>query len=141
MTLAPMLYRASPVDHLRTVSSPHLGSGLDKFSNPISFGSRGTSPLSSHAVSATEISRPSSTSTQGSHSTQHLQLQNSSQNISTLPQGCHSLSLPGLSALASIASAPSSQLRYVLHPSSTGSFLTFMCHPHFASPYFGPVTK
>jgi GATA-binding protein, other eukaryote len=114
MTLAPMLFRASPVEHLRSVSAPHPRNDLDKYSSHIAFDSRGASPLPAPAISATEISRPSSTSTQASnHAAIVHHHQYSNQNIHTLAHSSTSLSLPGLSALASLASAPSSQLRYV----------------------------
>jgi GATA-binding protein, other eukaryote len=120
MTLAPMLYRASPVEHLRSVSAPHSRNDLEKYTNSISFESRAASPLpaSISAVSAADISRPSSTSTQASNAATGLkQHQYNNQNVHTLPHSSTSFSLPGLAALASIASAPSSQLRYVVHNS------------------------
>ena len=112
MTLAPLLYRASPVEHLRSVSAPHPRNDLEKYSNYNSYESRGASPLPAPAVAATEISRPSSTSTQASNAAFLQQHQYNKQNIHTSPHSTTSFSLPGLSALASIASAPSSQLRY-----------------------------
>jgi hypothetical protein len=115
MTLAPLLFRASPVEHLRSVSAPHSRNDLDKYSSHIAYESRGASPLPAPAVSATEISRPSSTSTQASNAAIVQHHQYSIQNIHSLPHSSTSLSLPGLSALASLASAPSSQLRYVAH--------------------------
>lgn len=114
MTLAPLLYRASPVDFRRSVSAPHSRHDLEKYSNPISFESGAPSPLSAPAVSATEISRPSSTSTQASNvAIVQQQQQYNHQNIHSPPNSSTSFSLPGLSALTSISSAPASQLRYV----------------------------
>lgn len=113
MTLAPLLYRASPVEHLRSVSAPHPRNDLEKYSNYSSYDSRGASPLPTPAVSATEISRPSSTSTQASNAAFVQQHQHNKRTIHTSPHSTTSFSLPGLSALASIASAPSSQLRCV----------------------------
>ncbi|KAF7511960.1 hypothetical protein GJ744_003193 [Endocarpon pusillum] len=111
MTLAPLLYRASPVEHLRSVSAPHPRNDLEKYSTYSSYESRGASPLPTPAVSATEISRPSSTSTQASNAAFVQQHQYNKRTIQTSPHSTTSFSLPGLSALASIASAPSSQLR------------------------------
>jgi hypothetical protein len=120
MTLAPMLYRASPVEHLRSVPAPHSRNDLEKYSNSISFESRAASPLPIPipipALSAADISRPSSTSTQASNAANGLkQHQYNNQNVHTPPHTSTPFSLPGLAALASIASAPSSQLRYVTH--------------------------
>ncbi|MCJ1234121.1 hypothetical protein MMC14_002079 [Varicellaria rhodocarpa] len=61
-----------------------------------------------------DISRPSSTSTQSSNALRSLQFQQ--------PQSTSHMSLPGLSALASVASDPSPQLRaysVVSQPPST----------------------
>lgn len=101
------------MEHLRSVSAPHPRNDLDKYSSHIAFDSRGASPLPASAVAATEISRPSSTSTQASNAAIVHHHQYSNQNIHTLAHSSTSISLPGLSALASLASAPSSQLRYV----------------------------
>src|SRR5947209_4885737 len=98
MTLAPLLYRASPVDHLRSVSAPHSRNDLDKYSNPISFDSRAASPLQPPAVSNPDISRPSSTSTQASNAAIAQQHSYITQNIQTPSHGSTSFSLPGLSA-------------------------------------------
>lgn len=113
MTLASLLYRASPVEHLRSVSAPYSRTELEKYGSPVSLDSRGASPLPAPTVSATEISRPSSTSTQASNAALVHQYQSSNQSIHSAPHNSTSFSLPGLSALASIASAPGSQLRYV----------------------------
>jgi hypothetical protein len=129
MTLAPLLYRAAPVEHLRSVSASHARSDLDKFSNPISFDSRGASPLPAPAVSATEISRPSSTSTQASNAATVQQHQYHNQNIHTPPHSSTSVSLPGLAALASIASASSSQLRYVSRDAGREMPIVSLCSP------------
>lgn len=129
MTLAPLLYRASPVEHLRSVSAPHPKNDLEKYSNYSSYESRGASPLPTPAVSATEISRPSSTSTQASNAAfVQQQHQYNKPNIYTLPQST-TFSLPGLSALASIASAPSSQLRYVADALYSRDSTTRICPP------------
>jgi GATA-binding protein, other eukaryote len=122
MTLAPLLYRASPVEHLRSMSTPHSRHDLEKYSHPISLESRCGSPLPTPAPSARDISRPSSTSTQASNGAivhhHHHHHPYNNQNAHTQPHSSTSISLPGLSALASLASAPSSQLRYVAHTSA-----------------------
>jgi hypothetical protein len=62
-----------------------------------------------------DISRPSSTSTQSSHVLRHQQQQQ--QQTQQHQQGGHNgagVNLPGMSALASVASAQSPQMRWVL---------------------------
>ncbi|MCJ1368113.1 hypothetical protein MMC16_007252 [Acarospora aff. strigata] len=95
--LAPLIYRASPIDPaLRPPSSQRI-QHLSPFTTAPSADDRAPSPL---PPVGNDISRPSSTSTQSSSAfLQHHNINN--------PQ----ISLPGLSALASIASAPSPQLR------------------------------
>lgn len=106
--LAPLIYRASPIDPALRPPSSQRVQHLPPFTTAPSADDRAPSPL---PPVGNDISRPSSTSTQSSSAfLQHHNINN--------PQ----ISLPGLSALASIASAPSPQLRYValfLHPSTS----------------------
>jgi hypothetical protein len=90
-----MLYRASPVEVQRPPTVQRIRD-LPAFLSAPPADERTTLP------SIEEISRPSSTSTQGSAVLQHP---------TTLP------ALPGLSALASVAAAPSPPPRSVLTPS------------------------
>lgn len=127
--LAPLLYRGSPVDPIL-----HSGSAQADFekynTNPsILVDTRATSPYPAPGTFARDISRPSSTSTQSSNFTllrqhdynnlreEHRPLNSTHYGQSLHSQHNHNLSLPGLSTLASLASASPSQLRYVYEQS------------------------
>lgn len=112
-TLAPLIYRASPIDPTLRLPSPAQARDLPIFATAPSADGRALSPL---PPPDHDISRPSSTSTQSSNALRQQQYQQQQNNSN--------FSLPGLSALASVASAPSPQLRYV------GSFrrsLSMLC--------------
>lgn len=124
--LAPLLYRGSPVDPILHSASAQADFEKYNTTNPsILVDTRATSPYPAPGTFARDISRPSSTSTQSSNFT--LLRQHDYNNLREehkLPNGApytqslhshhnHNLSLPGLSTLASLASASPSQLRYV----------------------------
>ena len=93
--MAPLIYRASPIDPTLRPPSTHQDRDLSPYRTNPSAADRVPSTLPSIGH---EISRPSSASTY-----QHY------------PQHSHSLALPALSTLASVASAPSPQPRYVFN--------------------------
>lgn len=124
--LAPLLYRGSPVDPI--LRSASAQADFEKYNNtnpPILVDTRATSPYPAPGTFARDISRPSSTSTQSSnfallrqHDYNNLREEHRPLNGTNYAQSLHSqhnhnLSLPGLSTLASLASASPSQLRYV----------------------------
>jgi hypothetical protein len=124
--LAPLLYRGSPVDPI--LRSASAQADFEKYNNTnpsILVDTRATSPYPAPGTFARDISRPSSTSTQSSNFTllrqhdynnlreEHRPLNGTHYAQSLHSQHNHNLSLPGLSTLASLASASPSQLRYV----------------------------
>ncbi len=121
--LAPLLYRASPIDPVLRTSSAQPD--LENYHNTtpsIHIENRRTSPYPAPATFARDISRPSSTSTQSSniallrhheYNPEQKPLNGAHHSHTSLSQHNHNLSLPGLSALASLASASSAQVRYV----------------------------
>ena len=124
--LAPLLYRGSPVDPI--LRSASAQADFEKYNNTnpsILVDTRATSPYPAPGTFARDISRPSSTSTQSSNFTllrqhdynnlreEHRPLNGTNYAQSLHSQHNHNLSLPGLSTLASLASASPSQLRYV----------------------------
>ena len=122
-TLAPILFRGpSPLDPdlRRSASAPRLNHDFEKYSTTGSLGATSASSISLHrpvspfdrtAALAKEISRPSSTSTQDSSAAFFSGFRKRSIDSQTT-QDTASVSLPGLSALASLAVAPPVQLRY-----------------------------
>ncbi|KAJ9269064.1 transcriptional regulator family: GATA type zinc finger [Paecilomyces variotii] len=134
-TVAPLIFRASPIDPTLhpPSSSPAQSRDLSAYSTkPASIDER-SSPRASTAAAA-GISRPSSTSPSSNA------LQPGEDNRSSFGSGSGSdhntpyhlsisPSLPGLSALASVASAPTSQLRASSHVnanlSSSSSNMTY----------------
>ncbi len=94
--MAPLIYRASPIDPTLRTPSTHQDRDLSPYRTTPSADGRVPSPLPSIGH---EISRPSSASTY-----QHLQQHHNN----------HNIALPALSTLASVASAPSPQLRCVI---------------------------
>jgi hypothetical protein len=124
--LAPLLYRGSPVDPI--LRSASAQADFEKYNNTnpsILVDTRATSPYPAPGTFARDISRPSSTSTQSSNFAllrqhdynnlreEHRPLNGAHYTQSLHSQHNHNLSLPGLSTLASLASASPSQLRYV----------------------------
>jgi hypothetical protein len=124
--LAPLLFRASPIDSL--LRSAAAQADLEKYNNTapsLLVDHRAPSPYP--GTYAKEISRPSSTSTQSSNIAllrQHeynntredpgpLNSPHYNHSLHAQHNHNHNLSLPGLSTLASLASASPSQLRYV----------------------------
>jgi len=116
------IYRASPVDPLlRSVSRSSIGEGRepDRYTHiiPPKFDSRVPSPLPPAALFGRDISRPSSTSTSGSHTYFFNQPQYHNRSASLSVGRIEHLqahhdgrpALPGLAALASLAG---SQTRY-----------------------------
>lgn len=116
-TVAPLVYRASPIDptlRAQSASEPQARD-LSNYTTTSSSEDR----MGSLIPTPAEISRPSSTSTQSSNACHpssgsglHQSVAVNDNNYSSSSLHHHS-SLPGLSALASVASAPTSQLRYV----------------------------
>jgi hypothetical protein len=124
--LAPLLFRASPIDPLlHPASAP---AGLEKYNNTAPSAlvdHRAPSPYP--GTFARDISRPSSTSTSTQSSNlallrlheysntreDHRPLNGAPYSHSLHAQHNYNLSLPALSTLASLASASPSQLRYV----------------------------
>ncbi|PGH16876.1 hypothetical protein AJ79_01520 [Helicocarpus griseus UAMH5409] len=103
--VAPVTFGASPIDPALHRSSPSQTRDLPIFTPGI----QTEASSSSLPPSLRDVSDPSSTSTQSSNAS--LPTQNPSNGDSNSLN--YSSSLPGLSALASVASAPTSHLRYV----------------------------
>ena len=115
--LAPLLFRASPIDQiLRPPSVPISEGEFERYTN-VTFASseaRGASPLPPQSLFGHSLSRPSSTSTQPSNAVTYQQSQplfHTRGASLNLPQNKYNISLPGLSALANAASATPSQQR------------------------------
>lgn len=94
--MAPLIYRASPIDPALRPPSIHQDRDLSPYRATPSADDRVPSPLPSIGH---ELSRPSSASTY-----QHYQQHHNN----------HNVALPALSTLASVASVPSPQLRCVI---------------------------
>jgi hypothetical protein len=142
--LAPLLYRASPVDPiLRPASVPISEGEFERFTNVTgtSNETRAPSPQPPPSIFGHSLSRPSSTSTQTSIApiSQQFQPQFHTRGASlSQPQNKYNLSLPGLSALANAASASPLQQRYA--PDKTyarsnidtlGQVILKQCHHEF----------
>ncbi|KAL2008610.1 hypothetical protein VTN00DRAFT_6804 [Thermoascus crustaceus] len=140
-TVAPLLFRASPIDPaLHSLpSSASQSHDLSSYSTAShSVDSLATSPGAA-AAAAPGISRPSSTSTQSSSAfaasvgVEHNGSNSGSGSDSTIGSTYSSYpvsssippSLPGLSALASVASAPTSQLRASSNASLSMTNMTY----------------
>lgn len=105
--MAPILFRASPIDPaLRSPASPDSSSrDLASYSTSLPADGRKTPQLPSASELAHSFGNPDTTT-----STTLPPLDSIQENLS-LPRS--TTSLPGLSALASVAIAPTSDLRYV----------------------------
>ncbi|QSS66141.1 hypothetical protein I7I51_06994 [Histoplasma capsulatum] len=104
--LAPVTFGPSPIDPALHRTSPSRTRDLPNFESASAY---------SLPPSASHLSRPPSPSTESS--SPNLRPQHQSKRDRNLS---YSASLPGLSTLASVASAPSSHLRYVLLLAATG---------------------
>ncbi|ODH45767.1 hypothetical protein GX48_08151 [Paracoccidioides brasiliensis] len=109
--LAPVTFGASPIIDPALHQTPPLQTrGLPNFTTALQT-ETSSSPSSSLPLSVCDLSRPSSTSTQSSNTylpSQHPISSGDNKALNFSP------SLTRLSALASVASAPTSHLRYVL---------------------------
>lgn len=122
-TVAPIVYRASPIDPaLRDPSESQSSTRADSNKENRSISKGETSPRNHHQVLAKDISRPASAASNHSVANQLPPLQNHEPNgANGHTNGSHSSqpislnhtrqSLPALSTLASIASAPTSSVR------------------------------
>lgn len=109
-TVAPILFRASPIDPaLRSPTSPDSSSrDLASYSTSLPADGRETRQL----PSASELAHSHGNSDSTPPSTTLPPLDSRQENLGRNPG---TTSLPGLSALASVATAPTSDLRYVRH--------------------------
>lgn len=112
--MAPILYRASPIDPaLRSPASPDSSSrDLASYSTSLPADGRKTPQLPSASELAHSFGNPDSTPP----STTLPPLDSRQENLGLPRSNSGTTSLPGLSALASVAIAPTSDLRYVRNP-------------------------
>jgi hypothetical protein len=126
-TVAPILYRASPIDPaLRSpASSDSASRDLASYSTSLPADGRKTPQLPSASEFAHSFGNPDSTPP----STTLPPLDSRQENLGLPRSNSGTTSLPGLSALASVAIAPTSDLRYVRNPRPGMQRLCIHFHP------------
>jgi hypothetical protein len=136
--VAPILFRASPIDPaLRSPASPDSSSrDLASYSTAVPADGRKTPQLPSASELAHSFGNPDSTPP----STTLPPLDSRQENLGLPRSNSGTTSLPGLSALASVAIAPTSDLRYVRNP-RPGMQRLHTSYPCHVIPSLGPVPR